>query len=663
VSWRDTDLENSNNHARRRSLSSSSGQQRDLTPKRKTGIPGLNGEEPETNPFNFVDIMLNMPDHPSWRFLWTKMAKALALMTVSYFILMSMYFGASFQSSSRLENMSVAVVDLDHSMIGDQFLSFTQTDNKMPGQINWSVQSYKNLSGVIADVENGNYWGAVVVRTNASSMLMKALSVPLKDYDPTKAFYFIYDGGRDPLVVKPYILAGMYEQFLEFTTGFNPGWVKFVLNVVQSENVTLSSLLDAPQVLGMPIAFEEMDIHPPTATIITSATSVAYIWIFLVAGGSTYLVAHMVQPVTRTVSVGKTMTILLGPLFTFLSFLSMAYTILLLIFGVPFQSGSQFMSLFAGMLLLQSAVASLVLFLIFLIPVMFIPFFTITFVVMNVIAVFNPVELMPGFYRWVYAMPFLNAVQIARYTLMGSYNRLIYNIPILFAWILVPLTLLPFAIARQKRLRMEVMEAEVEQRRHQMMMRASHQQRHRHRHHQDHESYDEEYDDYYFNEKAVDGFSKRVGGSRRRSQESEATRPHRNNSSHPYQHHNTLRRRDLSSDEDRTEDEGDNYYDDEDGEDDDGSEQGLHAAIQAAAHRIRPLNTRMLSEGPIPIPSAPPESQIFRQQPRDVVMEQQQPTFLEMPRLNRHPYASELVSASYAASGPSERPSTPNEVK
>ncbi|KAF9995926.1 hypothetical protein BGZ65_008464, partial [Modicella reniformis] len=52
---------------------------------------------------------------------------------------------------------------------------------------------------------------------------------------------------------------------------------------------------------------------------------------------------------------------------------------------------------------------------------------------------------------WHYGTP----APMARYVLMGSYNRLVYNLPILFAWGLVLLTLLPFAITPQKRLMME----------------------------------------------------------------------------------------------------------------------------------------------------------------------------------------------------------------
>ncbi|KAI1321296.1 hypothetical protein EDD11_006632 [Mortierella claussenii] len=582
---------------------------------RKTGIPGRNGEEPETNVFNFVDIMMNMPENPSWQQIIKKLLKTMAVMTISYFLLMSLFFAAEFESTKHLENISILVVDLDKSVIGNMFLNFTQQDNKYPGQVNWSVQSgYKDVASVISDVENGNYWGAMVAQANASMILNKALATPLADYDPTKAFLFVYDGGRDPLAVKPYVVASMYTQFLEFTKVFNPAWVKFVLQFADENSKAVTPLMNAPQVLGTPVAFEELDLHPPTATIITSATSVAYIWVFLIAGGSTYLVAHAVQPMTRHAT-----------------------------------SAGQFMSLFMGMLLLQSAVASLVLFLIFLIPVVFIPLVTITFVVMNVIAVFNPVDLMPTFYRWVYAMPFLNAVQMARYVLMGSYNRLNYNLPILFAWIIVPITLLPFAIARQKRLMMEIMEPE-EQERQQRYHADKERSYGRYADSGQEEDYYDRYDDdaYYCGDKSM------RHDHRRRSREFERFRSGR--SKHHYRGRYQADEYAMSHDQD--EDIMDGEGSDDDGEEDrsDGREDSSYDRIGAlnASRLIRPpLNSRAIGGGVVS-PSAPPESQIFDLHNRAAGRDQDNNrSYIEMPKLSRHPYASELVQAQ----------STPDEVK
>jgi len=187
-----------------------------------------------------------------------------------------------------MKNFDIMVVNLDQGMIGLHYDTFLQTLNKQPGQPNWSVQSptlYPTLSAIQERVRNGRFWGAVVVQSNASVSLNQAYSTQFKNYEPSGAFAFIYDSGRDPLVVRPRIVAAMYLQFLEFSKLFNPAWVRFVLNYSETQaGFNISSLVRSPQVLGTPIAFEEYDLHPVTAAIITSATSVAYIWIFSVVG-------------------------------------------------------------------------------------------------------------------------------------------------------------------------------------------------------------------------------------------------------------------------------------------------------------------------------------------------------------------------------------------
>ncbi|CAO3565435.1 unnamed protein product [Mortierella alpina] len=602
--------------------------------QQKTGVPGKNGEEPETDVFKFVDIILNMPDHPTGRQVTWKLLKVLVVMTFAYFALMALYFAAEFQVSDRMSNLDVLVVDLDQSLIGALFLNFTQMSAK-DGRINLAIRDYDSIDAVKEVVDNGDYWGAIVVNEGASSTLNKAVSVPIADYRPENAFTLIYDGGRDPLVVKPLIVAQMHRHFMEFVGEFNTQWVYLVLTVAAQDNQTLTPLMGAPQALGAPIAFNEADLHEATAAIITSATSVAYIWIFFVAGASTYLVANIVQPLARKASVRRTMLLLLLPLFVFLCSLSMTYSVLLRIFGVPFDSAGQFAALFFAMVLLQSAVASLVLFLIFLIPVPLIPIITTIFVVMNVIAVFHPVELMPPFYRWVYAMPFLNAVQAVRFVLLGSYNRLVYNLPILFAWVMVPITLLPFAITRQKRLLMEVRDLE---RRHLP-------QQERYEHAKKRRPHNDRQDD---EDRHGEGVFSKDGNGRRSRSRTQSKSARRRRGRNPERHFDDSREKsdeyDTSeSSYDPPQAEWADAYSDVEGRD--GAEDDLDFYdTHAAAYLSRPPRnapTRISGVSP----SAPPEALVFDTHNRLAAGSQdgRNRTFIEMPRLNRHPYAAELV--------------------
>ncbi|KAF9952396.1 hypothetical protein BGZ72_006323 [Mortierella alpina] len=599
----------------------------------KTGVPGKDGEEPETDVFKFVDIILDMPDNPTGLQVTMKMLKMLAIMTIAYFALMALYFAAEFQVSDRMSNLDVLVVDLDQSLIGAEFLNFTQRAIKV-GRISFAIQDYYSLDGVMEDVDNGKYWGAIVVNDDASARLNKAISVPLRDYNPVDAFTMVYDSGRDPLVVKPLIVAQMYRHFMEFVGDFNSLWVYLVITYAEENNQTLAPLTKAPQTLGTPIAFTEMDLHEPAAAIITSATSVAYIWIFFIAGASTYMVANIVQPLARKASVRRTMVLLLLPLFVFLCSLSMTYSVLLRLFGVPFESAGQFVALFFAMLLLQSAVASLVLFLIFMIPVTLIPIITTTFVVMNVIAVFHPVELMPPFYRWVYAMPFLNAVQTVRYVLLDSYNRLVYNLPILFAWVMVPITLLPFAITRQKRLLMEVMDQERRQQQQQQERRGYSKRRRLYR---DGWHNSETQGNSAFNKEGSDG------RSRSRSRSKSTRRRHGR-----YSEQSINDGREESDDYDTSESGYDQphaeWADTHSGAEDRGSvddDPELYDTRIVYVDRPRNAPTRISGVSP----SAPPECLVFDTHRRLAGEGLHGPdrTFIEMPRLNRHPYAAELV--------------------
>lgn len=48
--------------------------------------------------FKFVEIMLEMPEKPSWWQVVIKLAKVLAVMTIAYYGLMALYFAAEVPS-------------------------------------------------------------------------------------------------------------------------------------------------------------------------------------------------------------------------------------------------------------------------------------------------------------------------------------------------------------------------------------------------------------------------------------------------------------------------------------------------------------------------------------------------------------------------------------
>lgn len=86
---------------------------------RKKGLPGKDGREPETDMFNFVDTMLDMPVNPTWSQVIVKLLKVLVVMCVCYFGLMALYFGAEVSTYPLFFNhySSIPLSTLDRSIL------------------------------------------------------------------------------------------------------------------------------------------------------------------------------------------------------------------------------------------------------------------------------------------------------------------------------------------------------------------------------------------------------------------------------------------------------------------------------------------------------------------------------------------------------------------
>lgn len=74
----------------------------------------------------------------------------------------------------------------------------------------------------------------------------------------------------------------------------------------------------------------------------------------------------------------------------------------------------------------------------------FLPFFVLTWVILNVTSTIWPFELAPGFYRWAYALPAHEVWQVLiQIWSGGAVDRLYQALPILFTWEIV---FLPLAV-------------------------------------------------------------------------------------------------------------------------------------------------------------------------------------------------------------------------
>lgn len=87
------------------------------------------------------------------------------------------------------------------------------------------------------------------------------------------------------------------------------------------------------------------------------------------------------------------------------------------------------------------------------IPMSFMPFFLITYVVLNVGSSIYPLPITAGFYHWSVALPAYNTYNTLVDIWSGGCNPIIYRtLPVLFAWAIVGLTLASIGMHRRCRI-------------------------------------------------------------------------------------------------------------------------------------------------------------------------------------------------------------------
>ncbi|KAL3429183.1 hypothetical protein BDV09DRAFT_200851 [Aspergillus tetrazonus] len=81
------------------------------------------------------------------------------------------------------------------------------------------------------------------------------------------------------------------------------------------------------------------------------------------------------------------------------------------------------------------------------IPMQFMPFCILTWMITNVASTIAPFELSPGFYRWAYALPAHEAYSILGQIFSDECNNQLYRaLPILFSWWVVGALVVVYAL-------------------------------------------------------------------------------------------------------------------------------------------------------------------------------------------------------------------------
>ncbi|KAF8179912.1 hypothetical protein BJ912DRAFT_1062709 [Pholiota molesta] len=314
--------------------------------------------------------------------------------------------------------------------------------------ITWSIVQASEFPGgsvaVGAAVLEEHAWVAVTINAGSSARLAQSLQTPNTTYAGTDALTFYGVEARNENAYRNIALPVA-------TSLLNTISKQFAIHVAQqaANASNLPTLLArSPQTITAPISYNIVNLAPFNIPVATAVTLVGLIYqvilsFFVVMTGQG---ARDASGLTRKLSTRTLIILRLTSSFVAYFFISLFYCLLSLAFNLDFtrkfgHSGFLvfWMLNYAGMLALGLALESLIT----LLTPRFIPLFMLTWIIINVSVCVFPIDVLPIFYRYGYAMPFYNLTRAMRTIIFGTRNRVGFNFGILLIWVAISVFTLP----------------------------------------------------------------------------------------------------------------------------------------------------------------------------------------------------------------------------
>lgn len=349
---------------------------------------------------------------------------------------MAYLYGSIWKSTSRTNNFRVLMVDYDQGVIG-QALSLAYKELQgpsFPSLIQRPRELYPTMQNVMDAVKSTEYWAAFVTAPNASDTLSTALQggSAAQAYQPSNALKYVWNEVRYP----PFSDEVFEASFQVLTLGTAMAFAKL------NGSGALDSLnRDDPaalQVLLHPIdsqAFNLMKTVQQTKLFFNTVSMVMpilqqFFFLLVLNGISTQLELYSKLPlkITGLVRAG------LGVSFGFVA--SLCMTGYIWAFRESWEvNADQFVLSWMVLWLLMHIHFMVIDTVTALLPLPALPFFLLTWIIVNITSSISPFEANPGFYRWGYALP-----TNAAYTTLtdiwsfGAVPQLHRALPVLFSW-------------------------------------------------------------------------------------------------------------------------------------------------------------------------------------------------------------------------------------
>lgn len=362
------------------------------------------------------------------------------LFLVNFFYL----YGSLYRVSDKVHSFNVLYVDFDGGVIGKsvQAAASGLASDSFPTIYNHSSTEYASPTAVYEAVRKGDYWAGVYTHSGASQRLTEALqgNNAAALYNTSNVISYVWNEARYAAPSDGYLESDMVKLVEAARIAYNKINGTGALQTMNQDDPS------ALQAFLYPWSGNSINIKPTTQgdrvlyNTVTMVLPIIMQFFLLMAinGISAQFGLFQHLPVMDN----GLLRILLSSIFTFIGSLCLtgviwAYKESWAVGGGQFMCTWLILWLYMHINFLVMDVAT------GFIPQQFLPFFVLTWVVMNVTSTIFPFELSAGFYRLGYVLPAHETWQVLVQIFSGgAVNRLYQALPILFVYEIV---LLPVA--------------------------------------------------------------------------------------------------------------------------------------------------------------------------------------------------------------------------
>ena len=366
-----------------------------------------------------------------------------ALLQLLFLGNMSYLYGSIWKNTTRYHKFQILFVDYDQGVIGNAVWEAFQKLKapSFPTLVRGNASQYPSIDNLVRDVKDTTHWAAFAANHGASERLASALQggEAAHNYDPTNALTYVWNEVRYPPFSDEALMAN-----LELLVGAT----RLAYNALNGTGALASMNREDPESLQVflnPIMSTAINIMPTTQgtklfynTVSMVMPILQQFFFLLILNGISQqlqLYSRLPQYISGLVRAG------LSVVFDLVAALCMTGYI----WGFRESwsvTGDQFvltwmvlwLLMHIHFLIIDAATAFL--------PLPALPFFLLTYIILNITSSISPFEINPGFYRWGYALPANEA-----YTVLtdiwsgGNVPRLYRALPVLFSWWIVGICL------------------------------------------------------------------------------------------------------------------------------------------------------------------------------------------------------------------------------